>query len=492
MSEHQSSYRQIFKATSIFGGVQIINIIIQVVRSKATAVFLGPAGMGIMGLLTSTLGLIASATNFGLGTSAVKDIAAANGTGNTEKISETVSVFRKLIWLTGGLGMLLTLLLSPLLSYLTFGNFNYTLAFIILSSSLLIGQLTSGQAVLLQGLRKISWLAKAGIIGSVVGLIVTVTLFYFLGEQGIVPVLIIGGLTALVIQYFFSKRIKIQPREITFKEAIERGKPMLKLGFMLSLSGFITIALSYVERVYLNWLGGVSTVGLFNAGFTIINVYVGMVFSAMATDYYPRLSAIKDDVQGQNKLIAQQAEMALFILSPMIIIFLVFITLIIKILYSDAFLPVTGMIHWAILGVFFKAVSWSIAFQVLSKGDSKAFFWNELVAALYIFLFNLIGYYWGGLTGMGISFLAGYFVYMTQMYIFCSSKYDLQLDASFWKIFVLYVSLGVVGFVMALTLSDWWLYGFGSLLILITVAVSFYFLNQKTDLLNFVRAKMKR
>lgn len=492
MSEHQSSYRQIFKATSIFGGVQIINIIIQVVRSKATAVFLGPAGMGIMGLLTSSLGLIASATNFGLGTSAVKDIAAANGTGNTEKISETVSVFRKLIWLTGGLGMLLTLILSPLLSYLTFGNFNYTLAFIILSSSLLINQLTSGQAVLLQGLRKITWLAKAGIIGSVIGLIVTVFLFYFLGEKGIVPVVIIGALTALVIQYFFSKRIKIQPREITFKEAIERGKPMLKLGFMLSLSGFITISLSYVERVYLNWLGGVSVVGLFNAGFTIINVYVGMVFSAMATDYYPRLSTIKDDVQGQNKLIAQQAEMALFILSPMIIIFLVFITLIIKILYSDAFLPTTGMIHWAILGVFFKAVSWSMGFQILSKGDSKAFFWNELITALYIFLFNLIGYYWGGLTGMGISFFIGYFVHFLQMYIFCSRKYGLHLDATFWKIFVLYVGLGLIGFVMALTLSSWWLYGFGSLLILITVAVSFYFLNQKTDLLNFVRTKMKR
>lgn len=72
MQEQRSSYRQIVKATSLFGGVQFFQILISVVRSKFVAILLGPSGMGIVGLLTSTTGLITGLTNFGLGTSAIK------------------------------------------------------------------------------------------------------------------------------------------------------------------------------------------------------------------------------------------------------------------------------------------------------------------------------------------------------------------------------------------------------------------------------------
>jgi O-antigen/teichoic acid export membrane protein len=42
------------------------------------AILLGPRGMGLMGMLTATTGIISSLTNFGLGTSAImKDISAA-------------------------------------------------------------------------------------------------------------------------------------------------------------------------------------------------------------------------------------------------------------------------------------------------------------------------------------------------------------------------------------------------------------------------------
>lgn len=100
MPNQQSSYRQIMKATSIFGGVQVFNILIQLIRSKVIAVLLGPAGMGVIGLLNSTISLITSVSNFGLGTSAVRNISEADASGNTEKVRETLSVFRTLVWAT--------------------------------------------------------------------------------------------------------------------------------------------------------------------------------------------------------------------------------------------------------------------------------------------------------------------------------------------------------------------------------------------------------
>ena len=159
--EQKSSYRQIVKATSLFGGVQFFQIIISVIRSKFVAILLGPAGMGVVGLLTATTELVAGLTNFGLGTSAVKNISEANATDNRERISIVIAVVRRLVWITGLLGSLVTLVASPWLSQFTFGNKDYTIAFIWISITLLLNQLSTGELVLLQGLRKLQQLAKA-------------------------------------------------------------------------------------------------------------------------------------------------------------------------------------------------------------------------------------------------------------------------------------------------------------------------------------------
>ena len=98
MNNDKDTYRQILKTTSILGGVQLFQILIQIIRSKFLAVFLGTSGMGIVGLLTATTGLIGSITNFGLGTSTVKNIAEANATGSEHRIMTIVTIVRRLVW----------------------------------------------------------------------------------------------------------------------------------------------------------------------------------------------------------------------------------------------------------------------------------------------------------------------------------------------------------------------------------------------------------
>ena len=90
------NYKESIKATSIFGGVQLFNIVIKIVRSKFIAVLLGPNGMGIFGLLNSTILLVSSFTNFGLQTSAVRNIADANGTKNSKQIPLVIYGFAKI------------------------------------------------------------------------------------------------------------------------------------------------------------------------------------------------------------------------------------------------------------------------------------------------------------------------------------------------------------------------------------------------------------
>lgn len=482
MSEDKSSYRQIMKATSIFGGVQVFNIIIQLIRSKIIAVLLGPMGMGIMGLLQTTLSLITSSTNFGLGISAVRDIAEANNIESKHKIAETVSVFRKLVWLTGLLGMVVTIVLSPLLSKMTFGNYDYTLGFVALAVSLLFNQLASAQTVLLQGLRKINWLAKANMYAAAIGLLISLPLYYFFRINGIIPSIILVAIVLFIVQYWFTHKIKIQAFALTFKEALYKGRGMLKLGFMLSLTGIISSAASYIIRIFISNKGSIEDVGLYNAGFAIIGTYVGLIFTAMGTDYYPRLSTVAHNNTESRKVINQQAEIALLILAPIIMIFLVFINWMIIILYSKKFIPVNDMILYAALGMFFKATSWAISFIFLAKGTSKLYFWNELLANIYILGLNILGYYYFGLIGLGISFLIAYILYLIQVYIIAKIKYDFFLSSGFVKLFIIQLLLAVTCLVCMKLTSSPYNYMLGSIIILISVVHAFVELDKRLEL----------
>jgi len=482
MTEQQSSYRQILKATSIFGGVQAFKILIAIINSKAIALLLGPAGMGIIGLFNSTIGLIGGLTNFGLGTSAVKDVAAANATGNDSRIATIVKVLRRWVWITGLLGALVTLVLSPWLSQLTFGNRNYTVAFIWLSITLLFQQISSGQLALLQGMRKLKHLAKASIIGSFLGLIISVPIYYFFRINGIVPAIILSSLTTMLLSWYFAGKVELQPVVVSNTRTIAEGRAMLKMGFSISITGLFVLGVAYIVRIYINHLGGVAQVGLYNAGFMIINTYVGLVFTAMATDYYPRLAGVANDVSKTNTTINQQIEIAIIILAPILTIFLVFINWIVILLYSNQFIEISGMIHWAALGMFFKAISWAIAFLFLAKGASKLFFWNELFANIYMLILNLLGYKFLGLDGLGISFLVGYFLYFLQVYLVTKVKYSFLFEKGIYSLFFIQFFIAIVCFGVVKVSTTPYRYIVGMVLIIISSFYSYRELDKRIGL----------
>lgn len=482
MSEQQSSYRQILKATSIFGGVQAFKIIVAIINSKAIALLLGPTGMGIIGLFNSTISLVGGLTNFGLGTSAVKDVAAANATGNDIRIATIIKVLRRWVWITGLLGAFVTLISSSWLSQLTFGNKNYTIAFVWLSITLLFQQISSGQLVILQGIRRLKYLAKASMTGSFLGLLISIPIYYFFRINGIVPAIILSSITAMFLSWYFANKIKLKPVVVNRVRTFAEGRAMLKLGLTISITGLISLGVAYIVRIYINHMGNVAQVGLYNAGFMIINTYVGLVFTAMGTDYYPRLAGVANNISKSNIIINQQAEIAILVLAPILTFFLVFISWIVVLLYSTQFIEISGMIHWAALGMFFKAISWSIAFLLLAKGASKLYFWNELVANIYMLILNLLSYRLWGLDGLGVSFLIGYFLYFIQVYIVTKLKYSFLFDRAIYSLFTIQFLIAILCFVMVKLLVTPYSYIVGSALIVLSSFYSFKELDKRIGL----------
>ena len=490
-NKNRSLYRNSFAATLLFSGVQIYSIIIRVVKSKFVAVLIGPGGMGIMSLLQTTTETIAAATNFGLKTSSVKNIAAANRDGNQEVIAKTITALRRLILCTGLLGMLICAILAPVWSNTSFGNNTYVWSFVFVSVIILFDQLNNGELALLQGTQQKKKLARANIIGQTLNAVLTIPLYYIWGLQAIVATLVLGSLITFLISKYYTRKLNISHVEMTWKETLSMGLEMVKLGFFLSLQYLMSTIVVWIVRNYVSSIGGVEDVGLYSAGTSIVTTYVGLVFAAISTDYYPRLAATKNN-QEMGEAVRAQAELLILMLTPLVMAFIVFCKPVIMILYSSKFLPIENMMYWSIGATMLQAMGWAIAWTLLAKAKPIYYFTNELIAMLWGLPIRLYCYYTWGLTGFGMATFICYGFYMIQVQIIAKKLFGLSYQLSLWRLFILLVIPIVLVVFLKLVLNDIAGQTVGSVVLVLVSLYVLYKLNQKMDLKSLVWEKLNK
>ncbi len=492
MSENKDSYRNVLKATSLFGGVQVVNILIAIVRSKFIALFIGPAGMGIASLLNSTLGLINGLTNLGLDKSAVRDISVAYKNENHETASRTISILKRLVWFTAVFGAILMIALSPFLSEFAFEDKSFTLAFVWIAIALFFKQITDSQLAILQGLRRLKDLAKANLFGNLLGLLITIPLYYYFRIDAIVPAIIIASLVSFAFTFYYSRKAQISSVTVSTSEAFSEGKEMIQLGATLSVSSLISLLVAYIIQIYISQKGGIDEVGLYNAGFVILNTYVGIIFTAMATDYFPRLSAISEEIIKIRKAVFEQAFIAVLLIVPIIVVFLMFAQFIIVLLYSEAFTPIVKMVSWGILGMVFKAVSFSMGYVIIAKGDSKLFIKTAVGFNVTLLVSNVIGYYYGGLEGLGISFFLYYILHYAALRIITKKRYDFYFEKGFYPIFTVCIILCFSAFLLTYIEGSLLKYGLMTLVVILSFVFSYFQLDKKMDIKELFNKILRR
>jgi O-antigen/teichoic acid export membrane protein len=482
LTETQSSYRQIFKATSLFGGVQVFTILIGIVRVKFVAVLLGTAGVGLMGLLNAPLQLIISVTGLGITFSAVRDIAEAHGSGDQTKTAKMITTLRRLSWFAGLLGVFVTITLAPLLSQWTFGNREYTWAFIWLSITLLLQTISKGQIALMQGVRRLKDVARASVFGSLIGLFTAIPLFYFFGLKGIVPSLIITAFTGMLLSGYLSRKVKPEIILLSFRETIYYGRNMVKLGIVFTVTGIISTLTGYVLSAFISRTGGVDQVGLYNAGSTIILQSTDLVFAAMATDFFPRLAAINKDDSKMSLFVNQQAEMAILILAPLLILLISLMPLIIRILYTPAFLVMVVFANWMVIGILLKGLVWPAGFIFGAKGDLKLFGIVEIITLIFDIGSNILGYHFYGLEGLGISFIANYIFGLSLTLGLAYKRYGFIYNWMTIKEFLLSLVFLSVVFLISFFIHGPASYYCGALIFGISMTYSFFAIDKRIGL----------
>ena len=483
------SYQHIIKYTGVFGSVEVLKILIGLIRNKLVAVILGPDGMGLISLFNSTIKLLSDTTGLGIPTSAVREISTASESEDRDRLEKTVSLVRSLSLLTAVVGMVLCASLCSILNKLTFTWGDHTLHFVLLSPVVGLTAILGGELAILKGIKELKALARLSVYGVLVALLVSVPMFYLWGEAAIVPVLILTELIQCVLVMNCSYRrvpLRLSPQ----KGFMSQARGMITLGLSFVVAGSLSSGADFFIRSYLNYVGSPGLVGLFNAGFMIVCVYAGMVFSAMETDYFPRLSSVKQCGRELNMVVSEQIEVSVLLISPLLVLLMVFMPIIMPLLYTYEFSQVTVMVQVALLSLLFRAIYIPIEYISLARSKPMVFLFQEIIAAVLLVCCILGGYTVANLWGAGAGLTIAYLLEAIFVLIISRVVYGYILSLRALRYIFLYLLIGLVTYGVVTFVSGVLYWCVGILLIGFSMGYTFNVLRSNAMIMKVLNKKI--
>ena len=346
------------------------------VRIKFVAVLLGPGGLGLVGIFGQITGLITTVSGMGLANSGVRQVAEAAAEGNNEKIGHTVLALRRTVWVSGLLGLLLSIVFCLPISRITFGHERYAVSIAILGVTVFFGAIATGQSCLLQGTRRIGDLAKITVIGALSGTLISIPCYYAWGEQGIVPGLVLCSLSALITSWWFARRLPLVNVVSPWSRSFTESRRLVSLGVNFMGAGLMAMLSGYVIQMMLVREFTIEGAGLYQSAFGLSGILVNFVLGAMGTDYYPRLTAAASDKVRVRHMLNEQTQISLLLALPCLIAMVVFSPALIHIFYSEKFVAAIPILQWCLLGILGRVISMVHGICRIGHGEGTSVFYQ--------------------------------------------------------------------------------------------------------------------
>lgn len=487
---NKESYSHVLKYTSIFGGVQGLNMLVSLVRNKAMAILLGAGGMGLSTLMTSAQNFASQCTCLGISFGSVPRLSEYYEKGDAEGLAYHIQVTRLWSLIAAMLGFVFCVLISPLVDNLSFSWGNHTLHYAMLAISVATMAIAGGETAILKATRKLGSLAKIQVLSALISVSISIPLYYFFYHSGIVPAIVLTAMVSMVVTIAYSYRYF--PLRLRYHRSLLRsGAGMVKLGLAFVLAAAVGSASEMFVRSFLNIEGGLDDVGYYNATYMIAITYAGLVFSAMDSDYFPRLSGVCHDVSLMNETVNKQMEVSLLLLSPMLVGLMAVMSILIPLLFSGDFYPVIGMSQVAILAMYFKALSLPVAYITLACRRSLSFLFLETAYFVVLIIAVVLGFRCWGIWGTGLAILIAHAAEYLIVTGYAYWQYGYRCTWAIARYAAVLMLLGTMAYAVTQWMDGWAYWTAEAALTIASAAYSLSVLRQKTHLWESLMRKLR-
>lgn len=497
-TEHKKhdGYGMVLKFLGMFGGAHSVSLLLNMLRNKYAAFILGTHGLGMLAVFNRTIQAFSDSTNLSLSLSAVRKLSEVYERNDESLLLHFVKVVRSLAFFTGLVGSLLMLIASPFVGRTLGSEWYYASRLVLLSPVILFIAITGGELAILRATKQFSNVAKYTLWTSALALCITVPFYYLWpGHLGaIFPTILSIFFVQMLLILHLSTRIykySISPFRIS---VLREGMDIVKLGGGFVYTTMLVSCTIWLICNYLSDAGGEGLVGLFSSGYVLIGMLPGILFSALDSEYYPRLSACFAQTENRNRIIDEQVEVQILIQAPVLIAFVVFLPELLPMLYTNDFVMAVPMAQVAMLGMFVSTMAYPISFMPMAKGDTVTFIVQETIYNVLLFVLVVVGYINFGLVGIGYAIVVARIIDFIVVYAIARQKYGYYLSSRAVSYFLPQVLMFMLVVTSVLYIEQklmYWLVGL--ICIVASASLSLYMITKHSSVLGkvvrFIRRK---
>lgn len=406
-----------FKATTLNGVSILLKVVFGFITSKFIAVFVGANGIALVGNLRNFITSIEGIATLGLENGVVKYVAEYRE--EKEKLHKALATIFISVIVSCVILMIVMLLFSESLNLMVFGShysFSFVFKALALALPFYIGNIILIAAI--NGFNEYKKVMYINIVGSCMGVIVSVFLIW--------QWLVVGALLSIIVTpalLFFVSFVTLN-RELQLFSNIRRHdfstrflKKLSSYSLMALVAAVIGPMVFLAIRQYIIRHIGINDAGYWEAMCRISSYYFLFITSIITIYFLPKMAAATSNEE--TKMLFRQyykGIMPLFIAG--LIILYIGRELLVRLLFTKEFLPVSQLFLWQLTGDVFKAASFILGYQFYAKRLIKAFIVAELasLAVLYGSSMYLISVY--QIEGVVMAHALTYFVYFTALCLY--------------------------------------------------------------------------
>lgn len=357
------------RAIAVFGAVSVIGTATQVAKGKIGALLLGAAGVGVLNQLTTLYSVLFIVAGLGFFNGLMRQISLAvkDGDGSAARAQmNSVTLF------SGATSLAITivcLFLAPQISDLLFGDNGERSAFVAIA--VLAVPIAVQQRIFrayLNSMRDVKAISRAQVFADV-----SSVAFFALGtwQYGIW-----GGIAAFVIMHatllagmaYFSVKsggaglALPNPRYFAWSEIVPN--------FGYGINGMVLTVVASGSAIIIGRMiiseSGLAEAGIFSVAFKVATVYLGALYSAAGSYYFPTLVRLESREALQEE-INRAVALYMAILPPVIAGLIAFGDILIPLLFSREFLPAVMVMAGLLLGDVLRVTSETMALSLLAQ-----------------------------------------------------------------------------------------------------------------------------
>ncbi len=399
-----------FRASAISGAQTVLKLALGFASVKATAVFLGPSGLAMLGQFQAFMSLLTGTAALALSNTIVKNI--AQDAAREDRKTAITSTGFKLSCVYAGAAGVIVAASSTWLASLVVHEEGLSLAFLVLAGTMLFSLWNTGLVAVQNGHGDMVTLALSNVGFSVVSFVLMYGLSASLGIRGGLIAAAAAPAGAFFVTLALSWR-RAWFRRSMFSGPFDRASlsQFAHYGTMAAtaaIAGPLTqLALrEYVAR-QISW----DAVGQWQALVRFSDAYLMVITSTLSVYYLPRLAATRDIA-----VVRRELRRGFIVVLPVVLagasMVYVLRRRIVGVLFTDAFLPMVDLFAFQLVGDVLKLASWLLSYLFLARALTGLFVVTELGynVVLIVLAVTLTGAF--GIVGVTYAYAGSYLIYL--------------------------------------------------------------------------------